>query len=78
MPSLKLSSSALALSLLTSALAQDCSKVCQSFGRDFVDGGSYFQNSASTANFTATEYFEGCQADTAYNVLQVWDSSMTL
>jgi hypothetical protein len=36
---------------------------------DIQDGGSYFQNSDSTANFTALEDFSGCQAVSADNVL---------
>lgn len=33
--------------------------VCQSFGVDFQDEGSYFINSNSNESFTAVSYFEG-------------------
>lgn len=70
MPSRRLLSTAVALTLATSAIAQDCppAGTCQSFGVDFVNGGSYFQNSLSTDPFTAVEEFEGCQNDTANNI----------
>ena len=55
-------------SLVGSALVQTCG-VCQSFGVDFVDGGSYFQNSLATDNFTALEEFTACTDDTADNIL---------
>lgn len=42
---------------------------CLSYGVDFQDGGSYFQNNASTASFSAFQYFTGCQNDTSSNVL---------
>ncbi|QIW96493.1 hypothetical protein AMS68_002011 [Peltaster fructicola] len=42
--------------------------VCESYGIDFQNGGTYFQNSLSTDPFTALEEFEGCQNDTAHNV----------
>lgn len=32
---------------------------CVSYGVDFQDGGSYFINSLSTANFTITSQFDG-------------------
>ena len=32
---------------------------CLSFGMDFQDGGSYFQNNASTDPFTFVSQFEG-------------------
>ncbi|KAF1822079.1 uncharacterized protein K489DRAFT_320587, partial [Dissoconium aciculare CBS 342.82] len=64
----------LVFSLLVALLAyvvsaQDCSGVCKSYGLDFVDGGNYYQNSASTANFTALQDFSGCQSDLADNIL---------
>ncbi|KAF2165342.1 hypothetical protein M409DRAFT_24191 [Zasmidium cellare ATCC 36951] len=66
----RLSASALALSLCGYALAQDnCTTTCQSFGVDFVDGGSYFQNVDSTQPFTAVQEFEGCQDDESNNIL---------
>lgn len=46
-----------------------CSTVCNSYGLDFEDGGTYFQNVASSANFTASEDFTGCAQDSADNVL---------
>lgn len=36
---------------------------CQSFGYDFVDGGSYFQNISSSDDFTFITYFEGCEGE---------------
>lgn len=69
MPSFKLASSALALTFATTALAQNCSTTCQSFGVDFVSGGTYFQDSNSPDPFTAVQEFEGCQDDTADNIL---------
>lgn len=41
---------------------------CESYGIDFQNGGTYFQNSLSTDPFTALQDFEGCQNDTAHNV----------
>jgi len=58
----------LASALLSPAAAQNCT-TCQSFGTDFVDGGSFFQNSQSTANFTAYQEFTGCQPDYSDNIL---------
>ncbi|KAF2471864.1 uncharacterized protein BDR25DRAFT_303248 [Lindgomyces ingoldianus] len=54
----------IALSVRT-VLAQ----TCVSYGMDFQNGGSYFQNSLSNDNFTFVSQFGGCQADTAYNIL---------
>ena len=68
MPAMKLASRALALTLATSVLAQECG-TCQSFGVDFYGGGSFFQNSESTDPFTAVQEFEGCSNDTSHNVL---------
>jgi hypothetical protein len=64
----------LVFSLLVALLAyvvsaQDCSGVCKSYGLDIVDGGDYYQNSASSANFTALQDFSGCQSDLADNIL---------
>ncbi|GAB1731449.1 hypothetical protein NU195Hw_g1063t1 [Hortaea werneckii] len=72
MPYLKFASSALALSLAHSVLAQDeCPPpgTCQSFGVDFTDGGTFFQNTLSNEQFNATQEFEGCQDDTSNNIL---------
>lgn len=43
--------------------------MCRSYGLDFTDGGAFFQNIASTANFTAHQDFTGCQPDVADNIL---------
>lgn len=81
-PSLPSGSRLFLLGLLArNAFAQ----TCQSFGVDFQDGGSYFQNSLSTDPFTFVEEFEGsdlepyssdvcsyilgCQNDYAENIL---------
>ncbi|KAK5116864.1 hypothetical protein LTR85_009124 [Meristemomyces frigidus] len=73
MPFMKVASGVLALALATRALAQDCSdpdsNPCQSYGIDFVSGGTYFQNILSTDPFTAVQEFEGCQNDTSDNIL---------
>ncbi|KAF2720150.1 hypothetical protein K431DRAFT_271147 [Polychaeton citri CBS 116435] len=68
--------SAVASSLLSYALAQSdtypdyCYNTnCQSYGIDFQNGGTYFQNILSTDPFTALETFTGCQNDTSFNVL---------
>lgn len=58
-----------ALVLAFSQQAYSQTETCQSFGVDFVDGGTYFQNSLSTAPFTAVQEFEGCQNDTSHNIL---------
>ncbi|KAG9694475.1 hypothetical protein KCU95_g5619, partial [Aureobasidium melanogenum] len=56
----------LATALLGSrAVAQ----VCESYGVDFQTNGDYFQNISSTAPFTFASIFEGCQNDTANNIL---------
>ena len=46
------------------ALAQ-----CRAYGKDFQNGGIYFQNASSTEQFTFVQYFEGCQQDFASNIL---------
>lgn len=38
---------------------------CYAYGVDFVDGGSYFINTASNASFTCVSEFEGCNNYTA-------------
>jgi hypothetical protein len=38
---------------------RDPNSVCESFGIDFQDGGSYFINQASTEQFQAVSQFEG-------------------
>lgn len=45
------------------------SQTCVSFGVDFQDGQSYFQNSLSNDPFTFVSEFQGCQADVANNIL---------
>lgn len=66
------SAGALALAFVYGAIAQEeeeeCGN-CQSFGVDFENGGSYFQNSFSDDPFTALQRFTGCTNDTSYNVL---------
>jgi hypothetical protein len=51
-----------ALGLLTLGarvvLAQD-DKICLSYGMDFQNGGSYFQNSLSSDSFTFVSQFDG-------------------
>ncbi|KAK5116862.1 hypothetical protein LTR85_009122 [Meristemomyces frigidus] len=54
----------------------DWSNPCVSYGVDFQDQGSYFQNISSTDPFTFVSFFEGmtldavgCQADTCDNIL---------
>lgn len=65
MPFIRTAGCLLALSLAQTALSQ----TCESYGLDFQNGGTYFQNSLSTAPFTASQEFSGCQNDTADNVL---------
>ncbi|OCK73552.1 hypothetical protein K432DRAFT_312580 [Lepidopterella palustris CBS 459.81] len=50
-------------------LARSALADCVSFGMDFQNGGEYFQNSLSNDDFTFVSQFEGCQNDTANNVL---------
>ncbi|KAF2089560.1 hypothetical protein K490DRAFT_55153 [Saccharata proteae CBS 121410] len=43
---------------------------CESYGMDFQNKGSYFQNSLSTDNFTFVSQFEGCESDAvAFNYI---------
>ncbi|CAK4031905.1 Hypothetical predicted protein [Lecanosticta acicola] len=55
---------ALVLSLAGSAVAD-----CQSYGVDYEDGGTYFQNSNTNETFTALQMFNGCSNDTSHNIL---------
>lgn len=55
------------LSFVQICLGQECGD-CQSYGIDFLNGGSYFQNSDSTDPFTALQEFEGCANDTSNNI----------
>lgn len=45
------------------------SQDCVTFGVDFQDQGSYFQNSLSLDNFTFVSRFEHCQNTFANNIL---------
>ena len=45
------------------ALVAEVFAQCQSYGVDFVDGGSYFQNISSSDDFTFISYFEGCAGE---------------
>lgn len=65
MSSLLFSSVSLALLLPSFAAAQ----TCNSYGIDIQNGGTYFQNSESSAYFTALQEFDGCQDDQSNNVL---------
>lgn len=54
--------SATAVSLATIQVRQDSdpsASPCHAYGMDFQSGGTYFQNSLSTDNFTFVEQFEG-------------------
>ncbi|KAF2786928.1 hypothetical protein K505DRAFT_199486, partial [Melanomma pulvis-pyrius CBS 109.77] len=42
---------------------------CLSYGMDFQNGQSYFQNSLSSESFTFVTQFLYCQNDIAYNIL---------
>ncbi|GAB7350364.1 hypothetical protein MBLNU459_g0992t1 [Dothideomycetes sp. NU459] len=42
---------------------------CDTYGIDYVDGGSYFLNIDSDAVFTLVQEFSGCQNDTADNII---------
>ena len=65
--------SVLAFNLLTTRQDSPTSN-CSVYGIDFVDGGSYFINSNSTANFTVVQQFSGCNDDSA-SVLLVQQST---
>ena len=58
---------ALSYFIVRTSLAQECAD-CQSYGIDFLSGGSYFQNSESTDPFTALQEFESCTNDTSNNI----------
>jgi len=49
--------------LLAIGFAVRAAAQCQSYGYDFVDGGSYFQNISSSDDFTFISYFEGCEGE---------------
>ena len=55
--------------VVSSVSAQEEYPQCVSFGIDFQDGGSYFQNKSSNDPFTFVSTFEGCQNDVANNIL---------
>ncbi|KAF2808430.1 uncharacterized protein BDZ99DRAFT_55601 [Mytilinidion resinicola] len=44
-------------------------EVCDAFGIDYVDGGSYFINTNSQDNFTFVTEFEGCNDDIANTMI---------
>lgn len=56
---------ALSLAVLAGKAVADCA----SYGIDFQDGGSYFQNITSTDDFSFASVFEGCQPDVCNNIL---------
>lgn len=43
-------------------------QTCNSYGIDFANGGSYFQNNESSDAFTALQEFDGCQDDVSNNL----------
>ncbi|PVI01680.1 hypothetical protein DM02DRAFT_654286 [Periconia macrospinosa] len=51
---------------------------CQSYGMDFQQGGSYFQNTNSNDPFTFVSQFDGCNPDTCYNVFVDNEGAQTL
>ncbi|PSN60895.1 hypothetical protein BS50DRAFT_639589 [Corynespora cassiicola Philippines] len=51
---------------------------CQSYGMDFQNNGSYFQNSLSNDNFTFVTQFDNCSDDVAYNILVDPNGDQTL
>ena len=61
----------LSLTLFTSSVwsQADSYQDCESYGVDFQDQGSYFQNISSTDAFTFVQIFEGCQSAQANNIL---------
>lgn len=65
--------SAAAFSLLETR-QDNTNSTCQVYGIDFVDGGSYFINSNSTADFTTVQQFDGCNNDSA-SILLVQQST---
>ena len=58
------------LAAADSTTIDNTNSTCLSFGIDFVDGGSYFINTNSNANFTCVSQFEGCNSDVADIILQ--------
>lgn len=61
---------ALVLALAQTTFADDSSNnTCQSYGVDYENGGSYFQNINLNNTFTAFQQFSGCTNDTAHNVI---------
>lgn len=51
------------------ARQDNANSTCLVYGIDFVDDGSYFINSNSTANFTAVQQFDDCNDDSAHVLL---------
>jgi hypothetical protein len=44
---------------------------CQSYGIDFTNGGSYFQNLSATDDLTFVTQFEGCEGEGSITPLLV-------
>jgi hypothetical protein len=63
-----------AASGLLEARQDDRNSTCLVYGIDYVDGGSYFIDSSSTANFTAVQQFDHCNSDSA-SILLVQQST---
>ncbi|KAF2874550.1 hypothetical protein BDV95DRAFT_617019 [Massariosphaeria phaeospora] len=60
------------------AVAQDVAGTCVSYGMDFQNGGSYFQNSLSSEGFSFVTQFDGCNDDVAFNLLIDPNGNQTL
>lgn len=60
---------AVLLAIRTSSAQDEPENPCKSFGIDFQDEGSYFQNISSHDPFTFVSTFEGCQDDLANNII---------
>ena len=56
------------------ARQDNTNSTCSVYGIDFVDGGSYFIDSDSTADFTTVQQFSDCNDDSA-SVLLVQQST---
>jgi len=63
--------STLAAGLATAALlsVKVQAQTCESYGVDFQDGGSYFQNISSTDPFTFVSIFEGMSISRVQNAV---------
>ncbi|KAF2719942.1 hypothetical protein K431DRAFT_271721 [Polychaeton citri CBS 116435] len=60
----QLAGAALALTFAATAYAD-----CESYGIDFQNNGSYFQNNLVSDPFTALQQFSGCENDISHNIL---------